>query len=148
MGSLADGGDLVVVEAAIVGRNGRSVEVAPTGAMVVTPENDEIEFNELAVANQAYNYYTPLAGSRFVLTGVVAAADKDVVADATVVVYEATAPDSTTVSKVLFQFVLLKNQQLVIPSFHIRVNPDVWINGKTDDDDIHMSIVGHWLPTE
>jgi hypothetical protein len=147
VGPLADGGDLVVVEAAIVGRNGKVVEVASTGAMVITPENDEIVFNELAVANQAYNYYTPLAGSRFVLTGVVVGADKDVVADATVVVYEATAPNTTTVSKVLFQFILLKNQQLVIPSFHILVSPDVWINGKTDDDDIHMSVIGHWLPT-
>lgn len=113
--------------------------------VVVSSPDDEIEFNELAVAAQAYNYYLPLAGSRFILTGVVATADKDVVADATVVIYEASAPDEATVDKVLFQFVLLKNQQLVIPNFSIKVSPGVWINGKTDDDDIHMSVVGHFI---
>tara|TARA_R110002126_G_scaffold1757_2_gene10557 strand:- start:3450 stop:3851 length:402 start_codon:yes stop_codon:yes gene_type:complete len=123
------------------------VTIAKGGTIPVSGLFDEIEFNELAVINQVYNYYRPLAGSRFILTGVVATADKDVVADATVVIYEASNPESTTVDKVLFQFVLLKNQQLVIPNFKIAVTPDVWINGKTDDDDIHMSLVGHFVKT-
>lgn len=127
--------------------NIEGVTVAKGGTIPVSGLFDEIEFNELATANQAYNYYQPLAGSRFILTGVVATADKDVTADATVIIYEASNPESTTVDKILFQFVLLKNQQLVIPNFQIAVTPDVWINGKTDDDDIHMSLVGHFVNT-
>lgn len=127
--------------------NIEGVTVAKGGTIPVSGLFDEIEFKELATANQAYNYYQPLAGSRFILTGVVATADKDVTADATVIIYEASNPESTTVDKILFQFVLLKNQQLVIPNFQIAVTPDVWINGKTDDDDIHMSLVGHFVNT-
>ena len=121
------------------------VTAAKGGTLPVSGLFDEIEFNELAVAGTAYNYYQPLAGSRFIVTGVVATADKDVVADATIIVYEASSPESATVDKTLFQFVLLKNQQLVIPNFQIAVTPDVWINGKTDDDDVHMSVVGHFV---
>jgi len=121
------------------------ITIAKGGTIPVSGLFDEIEFNELAVANQVYNYYQPLAGSRFILTGVVATANNSVVGDATVIIYEADSPESTTVDKVLFKFVLLKNQQLVIPSFQIAVTPDVWINGKTDDDDIHMSVVGHFI---
>jgi len=129
----------------LVDSSGKQVEVGAGGSLTIAPLFDEIEFNEMAVADQAYNYYLPLAGSKFILTGVVATADKDVVADATVVIYEADSPESTTVDKVLFQFVLLKNQQLVIPNFQIEVNPNVWINGKTDDDDVHMSVIGHFV---
>jgi hypothetical protein len=125
--------------------SGKEVTVGDGGTLAVAPLFDDIEFNELDVAGQAYNYYIPLAGSRFILTGVVATADKDVAADATVVIYEASTPEEATVDKVLFQFVLLKNQQLVIPNFQIKVTPDVWINGKTDDDDIHMSVIGHFV---
>jgi hypothetical protein len=129
----------------IVGSNGREAVVGEDGTLVVTAQDDEIEFNELAVANQAYNFYEPRAGKRFILTGVVATADKDVVADATVVVYEASSSTETTVDKTLFQFVLLKNQQLVMPGFHITVAHGAWVNGKTDDDDIHMSLIGHFV---
>lgn len=125
--------------------NIEGVTIAKGGTIPVSGIFDEIEFNELAVANQAYNFYQPLAGSRFILTGVVATADNSVTGDATVIIYEASTPETATVDKVLFQFVLLKNQQLVIPNFQIAVSPDVWVNCKTDDDDVHTSIVGHFV---
>ena len=129
----------------LVDSSNKEVVVGNGGTLTISAIFDVVEFNELAVADQAYNYYQPLAGSKFIFTGVVATADKDVVADATIVIYEADSPESTTVDKVLFQFVLLKNQQLVIPNFQIEVKPNVWINGKTDDDDIHMSVIGHFV---
>ena len=129
----------------IEGPDGLLANVVEGGSISFAPIPDEIVFNELGVNNQVYNYYQPLAGSRFILTGVVATADKDVVADATVIIYEATSPSETTVSKVLFQFVLLKNQQLVVPNFQVRVKPGVWVNAKSDDTDVHMSIIGHFV---
>lgn len=134
-----------MIEVTLVDSSGREVTVGKGGTLAIAPIAVDIEFNELDTVNQAYNYYLPLAGSRFILTGVVATADKDVVGDATIIIYEADSPESTTVAKVLFQFVLLKNQPLVIPNFQIKVNPNVWINGKTDDDDIHMSVIGHYV---
>lgn len=127
---------------------GKAVAVGDGGTLTIATIFDDIEFNAMEVANQAYSYYLPLAGSRFILTGVVATADKDVTADATIVVYEADSPESTTVDKTLFQFVLLKNQQLVIPNFLIKVTPSVWVNGKTDDDDVYMSVIGHFVPED
>ena len=130
----------------IAGRDGNLAAVVEGGSLSFAPIPDEIVFNELGVNDQVYNFYQPLAGSRFILTGVVAASDAQVAAaDSQVIVYEATSPTETTVAKTLFQFVLLKNQQLVIPNFQIKVKPGVWINAKASATDIHMSVIGHFV---
>lgn len=129
----------------IEGGSGLLANVVEGGSLSFAPLPDEIEFKLLDVDNTPYNFYQPLAGSRFILTGVVATAAAGVQATSTVIVYEAVAPDTATVAKTLFQFVLLKNQQLVIPNFQIKVNPNVWVNAKADDTDIHMSVVGHFV---
>ena len=49
-----------------VDSSGRSVEIGAGGTLTVASLFDDIEFNELAVAGTAYNYYTPLAGSGFI----------------------------------------------------------------------------------
>ena len=129
----------------IAGRDGLLANVVEGGSISFAPIPDEIQFKLLDVNDTPYNFYQPLAGSRFILTGVVATAAAGVVGTSTVIVYEAVAPDTATVAKTLFQFVLLKNQQLVIPNFQLKVNPGVWINAKADDTDVHMSVVGHFV---
>ncbi len=130
------------------GSAGAMVAVTPSGELVVAPlAYDETEFNELAVANTAYNFYGPRAGKQFVLTGVLAYADKQVASNtnATVVVYEATNEDTTTVDKVLLQFEIGQNQSLPLPGLHILVNSGLWVNAKTDDDDVHMTLMGYFI---
>ena len=131
------------------GTRGAFAQVTPSGELVVAPlAYDETEFNELAVADTAYNFYGPKAEQQFVFTGLLAYADKQVssVTNAPVVVYEATSEDTATVDKVLLQFELGQNQSLPLSGLHILVNSGVWINGKTDDDDVHMTLMGYFIP--
>ena len=134
----------------LVGSNGQRVAVNDTGELLIAPgDYDLAVFKELAEPDTAYNFFKPDNNKKFVLTGFLAYADKQVstVNNATVIIYEADAPDSTTVDKALVQFELGQNQSVPFPSLRILGNIGVYVNAKTDDDDIHMTIFGHFINT-
>lgn len=137
------------LKAQIVGSgNSVVVKVTPSGELVVAQlRYDETEFNELDLVNTAYNFYLPKAGKQFVVTGIVAYGDKQVntSSNATVVIYEATNTDVITVSKVLMQFEIGQNQGLPLTGLHILVKPGFYVNAKTDDDDVHITIMGYYI---
>jgi hypothetical protein len=126
-----------------------AARVTGLGQLVVAPlAYDETEFRELAVANTAYNFYVPRSGKQFIITGIRAKADRQVspTQDADVVIYEASAPDTTTVSKVLHQEAMVQGESVALLPLNILVNTGVWVNAKTTDDDIHMTIFGYYIP--
>ena len=132
----------------IVGPNGKTVEVTPSGELVVAPLSyNKTVFNELAEDDTAYNFYEPKTLQQFVITGFNMKADRDVstTVDATVIIYEAESKNSTTVSKVLFQEAMVRGERTGQDNANILVNPGVWINAKTSDDDIHMTIMGYYI---
>ena len=107
---------------------------------------DETKFNTLDVAGTAYNFYKPKVGFRFVMTGFVAFADKDVAdnSDTIIVIFEASTDESSTVDKVLFQFGMGKLTVLPVTGIRVLVSEGKFVNAKTGDDDIHMTIMGHY----
>jgi len=128
--------------------NGIRARVTKAGELVVAPFTyDETEFRELAEDDTAYNFYEPKPKHFFVITGFNMKADRDVsqTIDAEVIIYEATSKTETTVSKVLFQEAMVRGERTSLTT-HIRVNSGVWINAKTSDDDIHMTIMGYYIP--
>lgn len=128
--------------------NGRRARVTKAGELVVAPFTyDETEFRELAEDDTAYNFYEPKPGHQFVITGFNMKADRDVsqTIDAVVIIYEAESIDTTTVAKTLFQEAMIRGERTSL-STHILVNSGVWINAKTSDDDIHMTIMGYYIP--
>jgi len=127
----------------------RTVKVTQAGQLVVAPISyDESSFNTLDATATAYNFYVPKVGQQFIITAVLAFADKDVAdnTDTIVTVYEATAPDTATESKVLFQFGMGKLTVLSLTPLNLLINEGVYINAKTGDDDIHMTIMGYYIP--
>jgi len=132
----------------LMGNNGQIVAVNSSGELLVAPgPYDEPVFNELAVINTAYNYFKPFNSHRFVLTGFLAYGDKQIgtTTNATVIIYEASAEDSATVDKVIVQFEIGQNQSVPFPSVRILTSAGVYINAKTDDDDVHLTIFGHYV---
>ena len=136
------------IPAYLVGRNGQQVSVNDAGELLISyGPFDLTVFNELDIANQAYNFYGPKGQQQFVMTGFLMYGDKQVSAttNATVIIYEASAPDSATVDRVLIQVEVGQNQAVPFPSIRVLANRGVYINAKTDDDDIHMTILGHYV---
>lgn len=127
---------------------GKTVKVTPSGELVIAPLSyDETSFKELTPANTGLNFYEPLPGQQFVITAVLLRADKNVsnTADATVVIYEANSTDSTTVDKVLIQFAVVRDDIITSVPLRILVAKGKFVNGKTTDASIHMTITGYYI---
>ena len=130
------------------GKNSNA-KVTSIGQVVTSAfDYDLVIYKELAADNTAYNFYEPKHGKQFVITGIILVADKQVSSNATadVVIYEADAMDTTTVSKVLLQTGMIQDQVQVLLPLNILVNAGKFINGKTTDDDIHANVLGYYLP--
>ena len=136
------------IPAYLVGRNGQQVSVNDAGELLISDGPFDLAvFNELDIANQAYNFYGPKGQQQFVMTGFLMFGDKQVssTTNATVTIYEASAPDSATVDRVLIKVEVGQNQAVPFPSIRVLANRGVYINAKTDDDDIHLTILGHYV---
>jgi len=122
--------------------------VNPTGALVTGPLSfSDTTFVEFAVADSAYSLVEPLAGQQFVITGLVLGADKDVGVDGAIVeIYEASSNNTTTVDKTLFQTSVPQKDNVALFGLNFLVNEGKFVNGKTDDDDIHTTIGGYFIP--
>ena len=131
-----------------IAAEGNTVRVTPSGELVVAPLHyDETSFKELDPANTGFNFYEPLPGKQFVITAILLRADKDVsnVSDATVVIYESDSTDSTTVDKTLIQFAVVRDDIITSTPLRILVAEGTFINGKTTDAGIHMTITGYYI---
>lgn len=117
--------------------------------LVVAPfDYDDSVFKELATDDVAVNFYPPKAGMRFVITILRARADRDVspTADATVIIYEASSESSTTTDKVIHEENMVRGESFTINPMNFIVTEGKWVNAKTTDDDIHMTIMGYYVP--
>lgn len=130
------------------GSSKHKVKVTSSGELVVSPLSyDDTSFNELAEIDTAYNFYEPSPGKQFVITAILAYGDKQVsnVTNATVIIYEASTIDTIVVDKILLQFEIGQNQSIPVSALRTLVSLGKWINAKTDDDDVHMTIMGYYI---
>jgi len=123
--------------------------ITSRGALVVAPyAYDESEFNLLGTAGTGVTFYKPVADKRFVITGILAAGDLSISANAlaTVVVFEATSENSSTSTKDRLQFGITRLQVETISPLNILIKEGVFLNAKTDDDNVFMTIMGYFVP--
>lgn len=125
----------------------RGASVSKGGALAVGPvEDDEREFNNLNVINTAFNFYSPRANQVFIITGIIAFADKDISdASSTVIaVYGALSAASITVEGQPFQFGMGKLTLFPGLPLRFKIGEGLFVNAKTDDNNILMTILGHY----
>ena len=136
------------IKVRIVGANDQEVSVNAAGELLTSDGPYDLSvFNDMDVINTAYNYYGPKGRLQFVITGLLAFGDKDIsnASDTTVSIYESSASNSTTEDRVLLKAELAQLSTLPFPSVKILCNVGVYINAKTTDDDVHMTIFGHYV---
>lgn len=124
--------------------------ITKAGQLTVAPFSyDDTMHVELGEPDTGYTFYNPIDNQRFVITGIVAKADKQVssIVDAQVVIYESEDSDTTTVSRVLFETAMVEGDSLTVMPLNIITTEGIWVNAKTTDDDIHMTIMGYYIPT-
>jgi hypothetical protein len=128
---------------------GSDARVTTVGELVVSAyAHDEVVTVTLGVAAQGYGFYSPIADMKFIITGLLAAGNLAISANAlaTVTVYEAENFDTATEGKLLLQFGITRLQTFPIVPLNILVNEGKFINAKTDDDDVFLTIMGYYIP--
>lgn len=126
----------------------RGVKVSATGELAVGPvEYDQSTFHAMAVDDQAYNFFAPLPGHEFIITGMRIKANTGVnpTSDATIIVYEASGPAATATDKILHEEAMVKSDSATIIGIRLRVAQGKWLNGKTDDNTVFMTIFGFYI---
>ena len=133
------------IQVQLVGRNDRVVEISKNGELVTAPlEYSAGVFQKMDAAATAYNFHKPTTGKRFVITGFIISTNRNVgVNGANIVIYEASALDSITVDRTVLEIDMVKNDILPILGANFILTVGVFLNGKTDDADVLVTIAGY-----
>ncbi len=127
---------------------GQVVKVSTSGELAVAPlYYDESEFHDMSLTGTAYNFYKPLNGKHFVITGmrVKAGAGVSPITDALVTIYEGETEDTLVESRVLHKETLIKGEGVALIPMRTLVSEDVYVNAMTDDANIFMTIWGYYV---
>jgi hypothetical protein len=126
-----------------------TAKVSDIGELVTSGYSYEEASNALLdVVDTAYNFFIPKPSQQFVITTIMVRANKLVsaVSDATVDIYEANSASSTTISKSLFQTQIVESQIITLTNIRLLVTEGLFVNAKTDDDDITVNMLGYYIP--
>lgn len=122
-----------------------AAHVTPAGALAVTQvlPSEPVTITLNSAANPK-NFFSPVAGSQYIITDIILATNKDIGANGALVeIYEGTTEDTTTVSRAILTTQLLKNDSLALTGLHWKVNDAMYINAKTDDDTVYLTIAAY-----
>ena len=127
---------------------GSQAKVTSRGQLVTAPlEFSDPVQNDLTVACTAVNFFAPSSGQRLVVTAIYIGADRNVSANcgAAVEIYEATSATSTVVTKTIFKTGIIRNGNLPLLGLNFLATQGVWLNAKTDDANINITIAGYFI---
>jgi hypothetical protein len=117
------------------------------GQLITAPfDYDLVKAIKLDVDDQVYNFYKPIVGKAFVITGIILNANKSVTSECLVDVYAGTAADDSDTTDGVLTIEMLKNTALPLLGLNVLVGEGKWINAKTDDDDVFCTIMGYYVP--
>ncbi len=123
------------------------IAVSGLGQLLVAPfDYDEVVAITLNANNTAFNFYKPKAHMRFVITGILLTASSGVVQSALIDVYEGTSATDIVIEKSILHVEILKNDFRDITPMNVVVREGKWLNAKTDDNNIFITITGYYIP--
>lgn len=105
----------------------------------------------LSLVDTAFNLLGPSQGQRIVITDIILTADRLVgVNDATVDLYLADAPDALvfTPADAVLSLELEKNGKLVLNGLNLITRSGAWINAKTNDASIFVTLMYYRVPVK
>ena len=126
-------------------------KVTKFGQLVVAPIQYSTPITQdMDVITTAFNFIVPEQGSSIVITDIFVAADNAVsnTAPAEVELYTADGPDSLTVIDSILQPRLTRSKNVPITSLNLLIGEGVWVNGKTNDNNILLTVMFYRVPAE
>lgn len=101
----------------------------------------------LAVDDQVYNVVPAITGKRFVITGAIVGAGRDVSTDTVIFVYEALADDTNVIDKLIWSGTLNKGGILPLSGLNIATQSTRWVNAYCDDNTVGITLFGYYVNT-
>ena len=105
----------------------------------------------LSIVDTAFNLLGPSQGQRIVITDIILTANRNVgVNDATVDLYLADSPIATIFTPVdaVLSLELEKNGKLALTGLNLITRAGAWINAKTDDASIFVTLMYYRVPVK
>ncbi len=126
---------------------GTPLKLNELGQLSVAPyDYQSVVQLDLDSDNDAFNFFPPIVGKQFIISGILLSAGKTVTTDVDVDIYESSAADDTTIDKSIFSPELLKSERLPLIPLNIKVTEGKWLNAKANDSVVKVSIFGFYVP--
>lgn len=105
---------------------------------------------DLDVINTAFNFIVPTAGHSIVITDIIASGNKDIspTDPANVEIYQADAVDELTANPTILKPKLGRGENLPLIGMNVLVPEGKWVNAKTDDNIVALTIMFYRVPAE
>ena len=132
-------------------KSGNTARVTRFGQLVTTPLAYSVPVTQdMDVIDTAFNFAAPREGQSIVITGMFLSANNSVsnTTPAEVEIYTSDAADSTTVIRSILQPRLVRSSNVSLTGLNLLIGPGVWVNGKTNDNDILLTVMFYRVPVE
>jgi len=132
-------------------RTGNTARVTKFGQLVVAPIQYSTPVTiDLDTVNTAFSFAEPQAGMSIVITDIFASADNGVsnTTPAEVEIYTADSPESITTIDSILQPRLTRASNIPMTGLNLLIDEGVWVNAKTNDNDILLTIMFYRVPVE
>jgi len=137
----------MTIKTQIEGNKKNTVDVSKNNELFVTQRFSSAEKITLVSDNVAVTIVKPRAGERMIITGLIVNTNRDVgVNGAAIEIYEATAENSTSVSKAILSFDLAKSQTVVTSPVLIETSAGVFVNAKSNDSEVNVTLLCYFVP--
>jgi len=132
--------------------SGMAATVTDFGQLVVAPiDYSSVVQGELDTINTAVNLLTPTQGQQIVITDIILTANRSIgTNDATVDLYLADGPDELvfTPADAVLSLELEKNGKLTLTGLNLITRPGAWINAKTNDNTVFVTLMYYRVPVK
>lgn len=129
-------------------KNGRTAKIGLGGALATGPSSPSTPFNAtLDIANTPVNVVPGKGGKIFCVTAIILTGNKgiDVNTDAVVDIYTADDPLSATAITTILNIPVQRSGQTIMTGILLESGLGNFINGKTSDDDVLVTILGFYV---
>jgi hypothetical protein len=129
----------------------RKAKVGIDRRLAVGPADFSSAYNAtLGVDDTVVNIVPAQADHRFIITGITLTGNRNIstTTDATVDIYEATSETSGTAEVNILTIPVARSTSINLPGLFLGCGEAVWINGKTSDDDVLVTIFGYYVKLE
>ena len=132
-------------------KSGNAASVSEYGQLIVAPlQYSKSVAQDLDPINTAFSFIEPRMGQKIVITDIIASADKNVsvTSPADIVIYTADGPEQLTPTEVIVNPQLIRADNLPLIGLNMLVDQGLWVNAKTDDNIVKVTIMYYRVPVK